>query len=234
VAPVSVEGFDVLTMLCSTLTFLFLYFQCSDRILPDGRAGQSVKTLIDLPMLLPPGRVPVNTTATTAEGDDEGNSIGKNDRNVYGLVALLQVPPTGRLHEPMSVALVVRNESLVRTGNVSVSVGMGGASGSGGEAETDGGVGASGSQQQQFVVAGIKNGRLGVVLPGEEVRVEWVVVPLECGYLKVPRVKVLDWRGLAGDGENGEEVEVLDFGRYFGNELEGKVDDDVGSVLVLP
>ena len=228
-APVSVLTF----WLCSTLNF---FFQRS-RSLLDGTPGQSVKTRINLPTLRLPGRVSVNNTTSTAEGDqnvdDESNSIGmsnKNDMNAYGLVALLQVPPIGRLHEPMGVVLVVRNESLVRTGNVSVSVvGMGGPGS--GEAEGDG---ASGSQQQQqFVVAGIKNGRLGVVLPGEEVRVEWVVVPLECGYLKVPRVRVLDWRGV-GEGGSGEEVEVFDSGRYFGNEKEGNVDGDVGGVLVLP
>jgi len=206
-------------------------------MLPDGTPGQSVKTGIDLPMLRLPGRVSVNNKGSTGvEGDDEmNNSIGvgdsRNEGKAYGLVALLQVPPNGKLHEPMRVGLVVRNESSVRTGNVSVSVGMGGGSGSGGEGEVDGGAAASGSLQQQFVMAGIKNGRLGVVLPGEEVRVEWVVVPLECGYLKIPRVKVLDWRG-AGEGENGEEVKVFDFGRYLENEKED--DEEVGSVLVLP
>lgn len=196
-----------------------------------------MKTGIDLPMLRLPRRVSVNNKGSTVEGDDDmNNSIGlgdsRNEGKAYGLVALLQVPPIGRLHEPMRVELVVRNESLVRTGNVSVSVGMGGGSGSGGEGEGDGGAGAaSGSlqQQQQFVVSGIKNGRLGVVLPGEEVRVEWIVIPLECGYLKVPRVKVLDWRGV-GEGANGVEVEVFDFGKYLGNEKE----DEVGSVLVVP
>jgi hypothetical protein len=222
----------------STLTFLSI---CS-RILPDGTCGQSVKTRIDLPMLRPPGRVSVNNAATGSvheEGDqnadDDSNSIGNrpniNGNHTSGLVALLQVPAIGKLHKPMNVLLIVRNESLGRTANVSVSVGMGGGSGSG-EAEGEGGAaGASGSQQlQQFALAGIKNGRLGVVLPGEEVRVEWVVVPLECGYLRVPKVKVLDWRG--GGGGEGEEVEIFDFGKYAGREI-GSV-DDVGSVLVLP
>jgi hypothetical protein len=148
-------------------------------------------------------------------------------------VALLQVPPIGRLHEPLSVELILRNESPVRTANVSISIGV--ATGSGaGDAEADGGGGQGTLPQQQFVVAGIKNGRLGVVLPGEEQRVVWVVVPLECGYLRVPRVKVLDWRGRGEEGI-GEEVEVVDATRYYG--VEGrfeKTDKEIGDVLVLP
>jgi len=52
------------------------------------------------------------------------------------------------------------------------------------------------------------------VLPGAEARVTWNVIPIECGYVKVPRVRVLDHRtGVRGEedavGESAREGEAL-------------------------
>lgn len=220
-----------------------------------------MKTRFDLPTLRSFGVNDGHTTTNVHEVDDgdqttiddESNSKGiatntlKDNGNTKGLVALLQVPAVGRLHKAMRVELVVRNQSLVRSANVDVSVvGMISGQSTSGESGVEGQVDAGGQgfglqqpQQQQFVVAGIRNGRLGIVLPGEEVRVVWVVVPLECGYLRVPKVRVLDLRDVGGEGENlkEEEVEVIDAGRYYGavDSGEGKIGGvDVGSVLVLP
>lgn len=93
-----------------------------------------------------------------------------------------------------------------------------------------------------FVVAGLRSGRLPLVLPGAEERVTWNVIPIECGYVKVPRVKVMDHRrgeggalGASGEKEQeGEAVRVVDV-RYEqwgeeGQERQG----DMGTILVLP
>lgn len=92
-----------------------------------------------------------------------------------------------------------------------------------------------------FVVAGLRNGRLPLVLAGGEEKVRWHVVPIECGYVKVPRVRVMDHRRGEGKGEGqgqeeaqGEAVRVVDvrFERWGGKgEGEGEVDH---TILVVP
>ena len=75
----------------------------------------------------------------------------------------------------------------------------------------------------------------------------WSLILIECGYIKVPRVRVVDYRGNSGtvdgavgerEGEGdggGELVRVVDVrfeqSRRVGEET-GQV--DVGMVLVLP
>ena len=87
-----------------------------------------------------------------------------------------------------------------------------------------------------FVVAGLRHGRLPLVLAGGgEERVRWHVIPIECGYVKVPRVRVMDHRRGEGEGQGqgeGEVVRVVDvrFERW-GGEGEGEVEH---TILVLP
>ena len=78
------------------------------------------------------------------------------------------------------------------------------------------------------------------MLPGAEERVTWNVIPIECGYVKVPRVRVMDHRrsdveeGAAGEREGeGHAVRLVDvrFERWRGEEG-GQA--DVGTILVLP
>lgn len=97
------------------------------------------------------------------------------------LVALLSAPATAKLHTPAPMHLTVRNHHASRSAVISVSLDP---------QPSDG-----------FVVAGLRSGRLPLVLPGGEERVAWNVVPVECGYVPVPRVRVVDQRG-------GEEEEV--------------------------
>lgn len=177
-----------------------------------------MKTRLELPTLHPQDK--------TRRKDETDNHLDT------GLVALLRVPAVGRLHQPLIIDLILRNESQVRTADVSVSIAVGAGPGIG-EAENEAGGGQRIQQQQpQFVLAGIKNARVGVVLPGEEMKLVWVLVPLECGYLDVPRVRVLDRRG--GEG-SGEEVEVVDAERFWGDEEKvATANEKVGSVLVLP
>ncbi|KAF8119406.1 Gryzun, putative trafficking through golgi-domain-containing protein [Boletus edulis] len=138
------------------------------------------------------------------------------------LVALLSVPATAKLHTPNPIHLTVRNRRGSRSAVISVALDL---------QPSDG-----------FVVAGLKSGRLPLVLPGTEARVTWNVIPIECGYVKVPRVKVMDHRrggggeeGTAGekDGE-GEVVRVVDV-RFEQLRWEGEGGEgDVGTILVLP
>ena len=137
------------------------------------------------------------------------------------LVALLSVPATAKLHTPIPIHLTVRNRHGSRSAVISVALDP---------QPSDG-----------FVVAGLRNGRLPLVLPGAEVRVTWNVVPIECGYVKVPRVRVVDHRGALGSQEGaageregeGEVIKVVDvrferWGREEGDQIE------TGTILVLP
>ncbi|KAH7883282.1 Gryzun, putative trafficking through golgi-domain-containing protein [Phlebopus sp. FC_14] len=150
-----------------------------------------------------------------------------------GLVALLTVPSTAKLHVPTPMHLSVRNLHSSRSAVVSVSLDPHALDG--------------------FVVAGLRSGRLPLILPGAEEKLTWNLVPIECGLVRVPTVKVVDYRGVplpaddmpsAGvEHEGGEVVKVVDtrFGGRKGGILEGdqKVDKDedgqaMGTILVLP
>ena len=45
-----------------------------------------------------------------------------------------------------------------------------------------------------FIVAGLRNGRLPILLPGSEEKLAWILIPVECGDVKVPRIKAIDVR----------------------------------------
>ena len=93
-----------------------------------------------------------------------------------------------------------------------------------------------------FVVAGVRNGRVPVLLPGAEEVLVWQMVPIECGYLKLPRVKVVDRRKAAPTaGEatpdappHGEIIKVVDLRRdaRLANS-EGAAEAEA-TILVLP
>jgi hypothetical protein len=94
-------------------------------------------------------------------------------------------------------------------------------------------------------------------MPGAEERVRWKLIPVECGYVKVPGIKVVDRRkaitGTQGIGDVEGETEeagsvVLVDVRWERREREGdrqgshtdpadsqgRNGDCMGSVLVLP
>ena len=100
-----------------------------------------------------------------------------------------------------------------------------------------------------FVVAGIRNGRVPILLPGAEERLTWRLIPLECGHVALPRLKVMDRRrALGGAGSDAEEesqgdmVKVVDVRRDERDEagsavgVVGALDAGRGwsSMLVLP
>ncbi|KAI0776280.1 Gryzun, putative trafficking through golgi-domain-containing protein [Trametes elegans] len=149
-----------------------------------------------------------------------------------GLIALLDAPTTAHLHAPIPLRLTIRNRHPTRTAAATVQL------------EPDTG--------DAFVVAGLRHGRVPILLPGQEDHVTWNLIPVECGLVRVPRVKVLDRRnavqiapGVGGAGEEqpeGEEVEIVDV-RWDGRPE--RVEDEEGNevrvvkgrdafVLVLP
>ncbi|RDX49266.1 hypothetical protein OH76DRAFT_1483227 [Lentinus brumalis] len=116
-----------------------------------------------------------------------------------GLIALLDAPTTARLHAPVPLRLTVRNRHPTRSANVTVQL----------EADV----------ADAFVVAGLRHGRIPILLPGAEESVTWNLIPIECGLAKVPRVKVLDRRSavvVAGQGQpetastEGDEIKIVD------------------------
>ena len=148
-----------------------------------------------------------------------------------GLIALLDAPTTARLHAPIPLRLTIRNLHPTRTATATVQL------------EPD-------ATADAFVVAGLRHGRVPILLPGQEESVTWNLIPVECGLVKIPRVKVLDRRNavqVAGAGAGvgqpggggaqgtqgavesqaeGEEVEVVDV-RW--DERPERVEDEEGN-----
>jgi trafficking protein particle complex subunit 11 len=109
------------------------------------------------------------------------------------IVALLDVPPQGALHVPMLLTLTIRNYHSTRSANIVVQL------------EPD--------SMDGFVVSGLRNGRVPVLLPGSEEKLIWNIIPIECGFVKVPRIKVTDRRkaipGSQGSNEIGANVDAV-------------------------
>ncbi|KAF8627616.1 hypothetical protein AX15_004317 [Amanita polypyramis BW_CC] len=101
-----------------------------------------------------------------------------------GLIALLKVSSVATLHVPMPLVLLVRNYHKSKSANITVHL----------EADS----------QDGFVVAGLRNGRIPILLPGTEEKVVWHLIPLECGHLKVPNIRVVDRRQTLPQPSGGE------------------------------
>jgi len=69
---------------------------------------------------------------------------------VEGLLALLSVPPAATLHVPISLTLTVRNYHPSRSANVIIQLELDASDG--------------------FVIAGLRSGRIPILMPGEEER----------------------------------------------------------------
>ncbi|KAI8973973.1 Gryzun, putative trafficking through golgi-domain-containing protein [Trametes punicea] len=157
-----------------------------------------------------------------------------------GLIALLDAPTIAHLHSPIPLRLTIRNRHPTRTATATVQL------------EPD-------LAADAFVVAGLRHGRVPVLLPGQEECITWNLIPVECGLVKVPGVKVLDRRNAvqvagaqAGTGSaagqqgatvegqmEGDEVEIVDV-RWDGrpermkDEEGNEVEVTKGYVLVVP
>ncbi|KAI0687431.1 Gryzun, putative trafficking through golgi-domain-containing protein [Cytidiella melzeri] len=140
-----------------------------------------------------------------------GNEYGPLSKSIFqlpqlqppedGLVALLDVPTSAKLHVPVPIRLVVRNRRPTRSANIVVQVEFD---------ATDG-----------FILAGLRAGRIPILLPGNEEVLTWNAVPIECGYARLPRIKVTDRRQHVGSqpgsapeahttATEGEYVHVID------------------------
>ncbi|KAJ2918543.1 hypothetical protein MD484_g1826, partial [Candolleomyces efflorescens] len=153
------------------------------------------------------------------------------------LVALFDLPASAKLHTSLPLTVTVRNYHPTRSANVTVQL------------EPD--------IADGFIVAGLRSGRVPVLLPGGEEKLTWTLIPLECGYQPIPRIKVLDRRKAIpvapsdgapqAEGLVGEPVKVVDLRRdqrrVVQAETEGEGGDTTdtidsgtifGSILVLP
>lgn len=108
------------------------------------------------------------------------------------LIALLDVPSFAKLHVSTPIHLTVRNQHSSRSANVTVTLDL--------------------DPSDAFIVAGLRNGRLPILLPGSEEKLSWNLIPIECGHVKIPRIKVVDVRRAAlpsqGVGVPSTEVDV--------------------------
>ncbi|KAF8911521.1 Gryzun, putative trafficking through golgi-domain-containing protein [Gymnopilus junonius] len=151
------------------------------------------------------------------------------------LMALLDVPPKATLHVPISLTLTVRNCHPTRSANLTLHL------------EPD--------SMDSFIVSGLRNGRMPVLLPGSEESMVWRMIPIECGYVKIPRIKVIDRRkaipvsqssgepGAAAEASTGDLVKVVDVRRDRRYATSARSDSEsagaeemegYGTILVLP
>jgi len=117
------------------------------RILPNGDHGPLNTSRFPLPNLLPPRP---------------------------GVVALLDLPPSAKLHDPIHAHLTIRNHHPTRTASLTVQL----------EPDT----------ADAFLIAGQRNARVPTLLPGAEVQLAWSLVPIECGFVRIPKIHVTDKR----------------------------------------
>jgi len=90
------------------------------------------------------------------------------------VIALLDLPASAKLHVPIHAYLTIRNHHPTRTANVTIQL------------ETD--------ASDAFLAAGLRSGRVPTLLPGAEERMAWVLIPIECGFVRVPKIRVLEKR----------------------------------------
>ncbi|KAF9460741.1 Gryzun, putative trafficking through golgi-domain-containing protein [Collybia nuda] len=141
---------------------------------------------------------------------------------IDALVALLTVPPTATLHTPIPLTLAIRNHPTSRSANVTIQL------------ELD--------PSDGFVVAGLRSGRVPILMPGAEERLTWNLIPIECGHLRIPHIKVTNRRKpLANEVENTsdtETVKIVDVRMAqrhdIGLSQREENQDELGTILVLP
>ncbi|KAF8918186.1 Gryzun, putative trafficking through golgi-domain-containing protein [Mucidula mucida] len=151
------------------------------RIHEDGTHGPSSKSTVSLPSLRPP---------------------------TDGLIGLLHIAPTARLHQTIPLSLIIRNNHPSRAANITVHV------------ELD--------PSDGFVISGIRNGRIPILLPGSEEKVMWNLIPIECGHVALPRIKVIDRRKVVQESTEAEEelVKIVDVRLDYRREEAEEKDED--------
>ncbi|KXN87455.1 Trafficking protein particle complex subunit 11, partial [Leucoagaricus sp. SymC.cos] len=143
------------------------------------------------------------------------------------IVALLDVPTIAKLHVPLSLRLSIRNYHPILSANILCQL------------ETD--------SSDSFVVSGLRSGRLPILLPGEEEQITWRLIPMECGHMRLPKLKVFNRRnavtpsqaqntaeGTTGSND-GDSVEIVDvrYDQRFGVESELRTGKEKGQMTIL-
>ncbi|KAG6885003.1 hypothetical protein C0993_006654, partial [Termitomyces sp. T159_Od127] len=141
------------------------------------------------------------------------------------LVALLSIPSRATLHVPIPLTISVRNYHPSRSANIVMHL----------ELEPSDG----------FIVAGLRSGRLPILMPGDEEKFTWKLIPIECGHVKIPQIKIIDKRPTLTSGTEptaetvtqGEMVKIVNvrlassLAQTTGDQLESG--GTLGTVLVL-
>lgn len=137
-------------------------------------------------------------------------------------MALLDVPPVAKLHVPLDLKLLVRNYHPTLSANILCQL------------DSD--------ATDAFVVSGLRSGRLPILLPGAEEKIFWRLIPMECGHVRLPKLRVFNRRKLvpSTQGQNtvdgttggieGDVVDVVDVRRD--RKLGLEVSQDPGSEVV--
>lgn len=120
----------------------------------------------------------------------------------------------------MSLTLMIRNYHPSRSANITAQLDL----------ETSSG----------FVVAGLRSGRLPLLMPKTEEKLTWRLIPVECGHVRIPSVTLTDSRGpFAGtnaDAEpelKGESVKIIHVWLHQQGE-QVELSKDRRTILVLP
>ena len=138
-----------------------------------------------------------------------------------GLVALLDVPPVATLHDPITLSLTIRNYHPSRSANITVQL------------EPD--------ALDGFIVAGLRSGRIPVLLPGAEERLLWRLIPVECGHVRIPRLKIFNRRAAIVVAQGSDQSSNADFPSAevvrvvnVNHDRDSSVDGEDHTILVLP
>lgn len=92
------------------------------------------------------------------------------------MIALVDVPTIAKLHTPIQIRMIIRNRRATRSANIIVQVDF--------------------DPSDGFILAGLRGGRIPILLPGGEETLVWNAIPIECGYINLPKIKVTDRRAV--------------------------------------
>src|SRR5882724_7354642 len=77
--------------------------------------------------------------------------------------ALLELPATGNLHDPLTITLIVRNHHPWRTADLNLQL----------------------EPSDHFVVSGLRSGSLPLLLAGSEEHLTFNLIPITCGTVRL-------------------------------------------------
>lgn len=106
------------------------------------------------------------STATTAITLPQLNPPGDD------LVAFVEPPATVRLHVPFTLRLVIQNRHASRTADLALQL----------------------EPNEHFVLSGLRTGRVPLLIAGAQEELLFNAIPLTCGELRLPVIKLLDRR----------------------------------------